>query len=88
MLTKLNYELYSHKGQIANKYRRDIRQVPDNQEVYLDANGFASITIDIMERVDANDEKALETHLADVMGAPGEVKTFEEWQPMTWDKMP
>lgn len=47
----------------------DIRQVPDNQEVYLDKNGFTSITVDILERVDApTDDEALKVHLQDVVG--------------------
>ncbi|MDI1485010.1 MAG: hypothetical protein OHK93_000144 [Ramalina farinacea] len=29
----------------------DIRQIPDNQEVYLDTTGFTSVTIDLCERV-------------------------------------
>ena len=46
-----------------------IRQVPDNQEVYLDKNGFTSLTFDITERVShlSTDKEALEYHLADIV---------------------
>lgn len=46
-----------------------IRQVPDNQEVYLDKNGFTSLTFDIMERVShlSTDIEALEYHFADTI---------------------
>ena len=46
-----------------------IRQVPDNQEVYLDKNGFTSLTFDITERVSypSTDKEALEYHFADTI---------------------
>ncbi|KAL2057800.1 hypothetical protein ABVK25_002184 [Lepraria finkii] len=46
-----------------------IRQVPDNQEVYLEANGFTSLIIDLTERVTqfSTDKEALEYHLADII---------------------
>jgi hypothetical protein len=46
-----------------------IRQVPDNQEVYLDADGFGSIQFDILERVTekATDEACLIYHLEDLI---------------------
>ncbi|CAF9907555.1 hypothetical protein IMSHALPRED_005566 [Imshaugia aleurites] len=46
-----------------------IRQVPDNQEVYLDKNGFTSLTFDITERVShlSTDRDALEYHFADIV---------------------
>ncbi|KAK3173614.1 hypothetical protein OEA41_006946 [Lepraria neglecta] len=52
-----------------------IRQVPDNQEVYLEANGFTSLTIDLTERVTqfSTDKEALEYHLADII-AEGDTK--------------
>lgn len=48
-----------------------MRQVPDNQEVFVDADGFASLTFDIMERVShlSTDSEALEYHFADIVGA-------------------
>ncbi|KAK4131496.1 hypothetical protein BT67DRAFT_451743 [Trichocladium antarcticum] len=51
-----------------------IRKVPDNQEVYLDKDGFTSIIFDITERVDApgtgleRDGRALTIHLEDLVG--------------------
>ncbi|KAI0165071.1 Mog1p/PsbP-like protein [Hypoxylon sp. FL1284] len=51
-----------------------IRQVPDNQEVYIDKDGFTSIIFDITERVGGPgsgpeiDGRALTTHLEDVVG--------------------
>lgn len=47
----------------------NIRQVPDNQEVYLDKNGFTSLTFDITERVShlSTDKEALEYHFADIV---------------------
>ena len=42
--------------------------MPDNQEVYLDKNGFTSLTFDITERVShlSIDKEALEYHFADI----------------------
>ena len=47
----------------------NIRQVPDNQEVYLDENGFTSLTFDITERVShlSTDKDALDYHFADIV---------------------
>lgn len=51
-----------------------IRQVPDNQEVYIDKDGFTSIVFDITERVGGPgsspqiDGEALTTHLEDIVG--------------------
>ncbi|KAL6721138.1 hypothetical protein ACLMJK_000238 [Lecanora helva] len=47
----------------------NIRQVPDNQEVYLDADGFASLTFDIVEYIShlSTDREALEYHFADIV---------------------
>ena len=46
-----------------------MRQVPDNQEIYLDTNGFTSLTFDITERVShlLTDKEALEYHFADIV---------------------
>lgn len=45
--------------------------MPDNQEVYLDRDGFTSIVFDILERVDVGEEKsdadALKYHFQDVV---------------------
>ncbi|KAI1136332.1 Mog1p/PsbP-like protein [Hypoxylon sp. FL0543] len=51
-----------------------IRQVPDNEEVYIDKDGFTSIIFDITERVGGPgsgpeiDGRALTTHLEEVVG--------------------
>ncbi|KAL1884147.1 hypothetical protein VTK73DRAFT_6816 [Phialemonium thermophilum] len=60
-----------------------IRQVPDNQEVYIDKDGFTSIIFDITERVGPpgssleEDGKALTTHLEDLVGS--DVDTVKVW---------
>lgn len=41
--------------------------MPDNQEVYLDGDGFASVVVEILQRVDMPDEQALEYHLRDLV---------------------
>jgi Ran-interacting Mog1 protein len=53
----------------------DLRQIPDNQEVFVDSNGLASITFDILEKVDTSDmEEAIAIHLGEVVEAdPAEV---------------
>jgi len=50
-------------------FHSNIRQVPDNQEVFLDINGFSSLTFDLIERVNlvATDKEALEYHFADII---------------------
>lgn len=45
----------------------DIRQVPDNQEVFLDKDGFTSVVFDILERVEKPDIDALKYHLQDIV---------------------
>ncbi|KAI0474235.1 Mog1p/PsbP-like protein [Xylaria cf. heliscus] len=51
-----------------------LRQVPDNQEVYIDKEGFTSIIVEINERVGSEgssaeiDGRALTTHLEEVVG--------------------
>lgn len=52
-----------------------LRQVPDNQEVYIDKDGFTSIIVDITERVGPSgptsleeDGRALTTHLEELVG--------------------
>jgi RNA:NAD 2'-phosphotransferase (TPT1/KptA family) len=56
----------------------DIRQVPDNQEVYLDANGFSSIVVEILEHVEKPDAEALEYHLQDLVDEDeGETKVWK-----------
>ena len=51
-----------------------MRQVPDNQEVWIDKDGFTSIIFDITERVGEPgsgpeiDGRAITTHLQDLVG--------------------
>lgn len=51
-----------------------LRQVPDNQEVFIDKDGFTSIIFDITERVGGPgsspeiDGQALTTHLEELVG--------------------
>ncbi|KAF2144675.1 uncharacterized protein K452DRAFT_223072 [Aplosporella prunicola CBS 121167] len=70
----------------------DIRQVPDNQEVYLDANGFASIIFDITECLDqsqaGNDEEALKFHFHDIAGDTTDATNFWQSGTATFTKMP
>lgn len=67
----------------------NIRQVPDNQEVYLDNAGFSSIVFDILERVEkGNDLEALKFHLADIVEEDrGEVRVWGS-QEVKLGKMP
>ena len=46
----------------------DMRQVPDNQEVFLDGNGADSIIFDVCERVRSpTDVDALKYHAEDII---------------------
>ncbi|KAL8915569.1 MAG: hypothetical protein Q9171_000134 [Xanthocarpia ochracea] len=47
----------------------NIREVPDHQEIYLDASGFSSIIIEIAERVSQppTDQEALKFHFHDIV---------------------
>ncbi|KAI9670088.1 MAG: hypothetical protein M1829_004816 [Trizodia sp. TS-e1964] len=56
----------------------DIRQVPDNQEIYLDRSGSTNIIFDITERVEttADDQAALVYHLEDIVESVEEMKIW------------
>lgn len=60
-----------------------LRQVPDNQEVFIDKDGFTSIIFDITERVgkpgssDEIDGRALTTHLEELVGTDAD--TVKVW---------
>lgn len=60
-----------------------LRQVPDNQEVFIDKDGFTSIIFDITERVggpgssDEIDGKALTIHLEELVGTDAD--TVKVW---------
>ena len=58
--------------------------MPDNQEVYIDKDGFTSIIFDITERVGSSssgsletDGRALTTHLEDLVG--DDADTVKVW---------
>lgn len=56
-----------------------IRQVPDHQEVFLDADGYSSIVIEILEHVDkSTDEEALQYHFGDLVEGTGDETTILE----------
>lgn len=44
----------------------DFRQVPDNQEVFVNDNNNDSIVFDILERVNAEDEDAVQEHVKEI----------------------
>jgi hypothetical protein len=60
-----------------------LREVPNNQEVWIDQKGFTTIIIDITERVGKSgsgpeiDGKALTTHLEDIVG--DDIDTVKVW---------
>ncbi|KAF4453734.1 hypothetical protein F53441_3627 [Fusarium austroafricanum] len=60
-----------------------LRQVPDNQEVWIDQDGFTSIIFDITERVGGSgsgpevDGRAMTTHLEDMVGS--DINTVKIW---------
>ncbi|KAK0384235.1 hypothetical protein NLU13_8323 [Sarocladium strictum] len=60
-----------------------LRQVPDNQEVWIDEDGFTSIIFDITERVGPSgsgpkiDGQAMTDHLEDMVGA--DINTVKIW---------
>lgn len=64
-------------------FRSKLRQVPDNQEVWIDKDGFTSIIFDISERVGGPgsspeiDGRAMTTHLEDMVGA--DIDTVKIW---------
>lgn len=63
--------------------RSKLRQVPDNQEVYIDKDGFTSIIFDITERVTTDeaglkgDGQAMTTHLEELVGTDAD--TTKVW---------
>lgn len=76
-------------------FASNIREVPDNQEVYLDADGYTSVIVDILEyvaagvasQVDDEDEMALRTHLEDVVEDVQECVVHDSTRP-TMGKLP
>lgn len=53
--------------------------MPDNQEVYLDGNGFSSIVFDVTERVCEvpTDDQALRFHFDDIVERGEGVRAWE-----------
>ncbi|KAF2278513.1 Mog1p/PsbP-like protein [Westerdykella ornata] len=61
-------DLPSHFGDAST-----IRQVPDHQEVFVDADGYSSVVFDILEHVEQpTDAAALEYHLRDLVAGTGD----------------
>jgi len=62
---------------------RKLREVPNNQEVWIDENGFTTIIFDITERVGKSgsgpeiDGKALTIHLEDIVR--DDIETVKVW---------
>jgi hypothetical protein len=69
--------------------RSTLRQVPDNQEVYIDKEGFTSIIFDITERVGPkggdleSDGRALTVHLEELVGSDAD--TVKVWNTVETD---
>ncbi|OAL46271.1 Mog1p/PsbP-like protein [Pyrenochaeta sp. DS3sAY3a] len=64
-------------GTHTNHLYSQIRQVPDHQEVYLDAEGYSSIVVEILEYVNKpSDEEALQYHFADLVDGTGDATTL------------
>ncbi|KAI1340683.1 Mog1p/PsbP-like protein [Xylariaceae sp. FL0016] len=70
-----------------------LRQVPDNQEVWLDKDGFTSMIFEINERVGGPgsspeiDGKALTTHLEEIVGDDFERCKVWNTMPTTFSKL-
>ena len=64
-------DLFSSMSNISTNFSSSskLREIPDNEEVYVDCNGPGSIIIDISERVDGDgihtDEEAFAYHIED-----------------------
>ncbi|KAL9101926.1 MAG: hypothetical protein Q9163_002864 [Psora crenata] len=56
----------------------DIRQVPDEQEVYLSTEGFSSLIFDLRDRVThlLSDKEVIEYHLADIVDDGDCIRTW------------
>ncbi|MCJ1392392.1 multicopy suppressor of ts gsp1 [Xylographa bjoerkii] len=67
----------------------ELRPIPDNQEVYVDANGTASIVIELQERVSgfATDEEAMKYHIEDLAGGCGDTIRLYQTQRVIMHKL-
>ena len=69
--------------EISDENSSRLRQVPDNQEVWIEKDGFTSIIFDIVERVGGPgsgpeiDGRAITTHLEDMVGS--DITTVKIW---------
>ncbi|MCJ1471531.1 hypothetical protein MMC13_000171 [Lambiella insularis] len=68
----------------------NFRPVPDNQEVYLDADGLVSIIVEITERVTqvATNEEAMQYHLEDYVDGSSDTLRVYQRQQVTMAKLP
>jgi flavin-dependent dehydrogenase len=64
---KSHYITNEKPNPLTSSFPSNFRQVPDNQEVYLDADGFSSVVVEILERVEKPDPEALEYHFKDLI---------------------
>jgi len=67
----------------------DLRPIPDNQEVYVDANGTTSIVVELQERVNGftTDEEAMKYHIEDLAGGCGDTIRLYQTQRVTMHKL-
>jgi hypothetical protein len=71
----------------ANRTTSTIREVPDHQEVYLDAGGYSNIVIEILEYVDKpSDEEALQYHFADLVDDTGDSTNILQQEKVVFGK--
>ncbi|KAF2011711.1 Mog1p/PsbP-like protein [Aaosphaeria arxii CBS 175.79] len=67
----------------------NIRQIPDHQEVWLDADGYSSIVVDILEYVNkTSDEEALQYHFHDLIDGTGDSTNMLEQASASMPKTP
>jgi hypothetical protein len=75
-----------------NRDNSDIREIPDHQEVYLDAQGYTNVIIEILERVAKDkaptDEDAIKYHLHDIVSTETDETKFWGGQAAKLTKMP
>lgn len=70
-------------SKLTRSSRSKLREVPDNQEVWIDQDGFTSIIFDITERVGPAgsspeiDGRAMTTHLEELVGE--DIDTVKVW---------
>ncbi|MCJ1435409.1 multicopy suppressor of ts gsp1 [Xylographa pallens] len=67
----------------------ELRPIPNNQEVYLDANGTTSIIVELLDRVNgfATDEESMKYHIEDLAGGSGDTIRLYQTQRVTMHKL-